>query len=75
MQIDLLVVEDASFGAATQYFTGSKEHNIEVRAMAQKLGMKVNEYGIFKDDTRVGGEHEEDIYNILGIPMPKPEDR
>lgn len=75
MQADFLVVPDESFGAAIQYFTGSKDHNIEVRGLAQKMGYKVNEYGIFKGDEKVGGLNEEDIYNILNIPMPKPEER
>lgn len=77
MQIDLLVVDDESFGSAIQYFTGSKEHNIEIRTLAQSKGLKVSEYGIHSiaDGKKLGGKNEEDIYNILGIPMPKPEDR
>lgn len=75
MQADLLVVSDASFGAALQYFTGSKAHNISVRAKAQKMGYKVNEKGIFKGTKKVGGKNEEDIYDILNIDMPEPKDR
>lgn len=75
MQADLLVVSDDSFGAALQYFTGSREHNIQVRSKAQDLGYKVNEFGIYKGRTKVGGAAEEDIYTIIGIPMPAPEDR
>jgi len=75
MQADLLVIPDASFGAALQYFTGSREHNIQIRSMAQKLGYKANERGIYKEGRKVGGKNEEDIYNILGIEMPDPEDR
>lgn len=75
IQADLLVVDDESFGSALQYFTGSKEHNIEVRKLAQKNGFKVSEYGIFKGQKKVGGKDEEDIYKILGIEMPNPENR
>jgi len=75
IQADLLVVPDSSFGAALQYFTGSKAHNIDVRSKAQRLGYKVNEKGIFKGTKKIGGKNEEDIYNILNIEMPKPEDR
>jgi len=77
MQVDLLVVPDESFGSAIQYFTGSKEHNIEIRTLAHGKGMKVSEYGIIDiaSGKTLGGKNEEDIYNILGIAMPKPEDR
>lgn len=75
MQADLLVVSDDSFGAALQYFTGSREHNIQVRAKAQELGYKVNEFGIYRGRTKVGGAKEEDIYNVIGMTMPAPEDR
>ncbi len=75
IQVDLRVVEEESFGAALAYFTGSKAHNIRLREMAVKKGLKINEYGIFreKDDKRVGGEKEEDIYKILGLPYIPPE--
>lgn len=75
IQVDLRVVEEASFGAALAYFTGSKSHNIRLREMAVKAGMKINEYGIFreKDDTRLGGEKEEDLYRLLGLPYIAPE--
>jgi len=75
IQVDLRVVEGESFGAALAYFTGSKAHNIRLREMAVKKGLKINEYGIFreKDDRRVGGEKEEDIYKILGLPYIPPE--
>ncbi|RJQ14741.1 MAG: DNA polymerase/3'-5' exonuclease PolX [Nitrospiraceae bacterium] len=76
-QVDLRVVEEASFGAALAYFTGSKEHNIRLREMAVKKGLKINEYGIFdvKTDRKLGGEHEEDVYQILGMPYIPPEIR
>ena len=75
IQVDLRVVEEESFGAALAYFTGSKAHNIRLREMASKMGLKINEYGIFreKDEAKIGGEKEEDIYRILGIPYIPPE--
>jgi len=75
IQVDLRVVEQESFGAALAYFTGSKAHNIRLREMAVKKGLKINEYGVFreKDDRKVGGEKEEDIYRILGLPYIPPE--
>jgi DNA polymerase (family 10) len=75
LQVDLRVVEENSFGAALQYFTGSKAHNIRLREMAVRKGLKINEYGIFNEETgqRIGGEREEDIYNALGLPWIPPE--
>jgi DNA polymerase (family 10) len=75
LQVDLRVVEEDSFGAALAYFTGSKAHNIRLREMAMKSGLKINEYGIFreKDDEKLGGKEEEDIYRILGLPYISPE--
>lgn len=75
IQVDLRVVEEESFGAALAYFTGSKAHNIRLREMAVKAGLKINEYGIFreKDDKRIGGEKEEDVYRTLGLPFIPPE--
>ncbi|MBI4690219.1 MAG: DNA polymerase/3'-5' exonuclease PolX [Nitrospirae bacterium] len=75
IQVDLRVVEDESFGAALAYFTGSKEHNIKLREMAVKKGLKINEYGIFreKDNRRLGGKDENDVYKILGLSYIPPE--
>ncbi|MDK2896943.1 MAG: polymerase [Candidatus Atribacteria bacterium] len=75
VQIDLRVVEKKSFGAALQYFTGSKEHNVKLREIALKKKLKVNEYGVFRlaDEKRIGGEKEEDIYQILGMEWIPPE--
>ncbi|MGQ9845749.1 MAG: DNA polymerase/3'-5' exonuclease PolX [Caldisericia bacterium] len=75
IQIDVRVVEPISFGAAVQYFTGSKQHNVKIRELAIKKGLKVNEYGVFKIDgeVRVCGETEEEVYNILGLPLIPPE--
>ena len=75
LQVDLRVVERESYGAAFAYFTGSKAHNIRLRELAIKKGLKLNEYGIFreKDNKRVGGEKEKDVYSILGLPYIPPE--
>jgi DNA polymerase (family 10) len=75
LQVDLRVVEKGSYGAALAYFTGSKAHNIRLREMAMKRGLKINEYGIFneKNDKKIGGEKEEDVYKILGLPYIPPE--
>jgi len=75
IQVDLRVVEEDSFGAALAYFTGSKAHNIKIREMAVKAGLKINEYGIFResDNRRIGGEREEDVYRVLGLPYIPPE--
>ncbi|MGI6458041.1 MAG: DNA polymerase/3'-5' exonuclease PolX [bacterium] len=75
LQVDLRVVPRESFGAALQYFTGSKEHNVKLREMAVKKGIKINEYGVFKgrDEKRIGGEREEDVYQALGLHYIPPE--
>lgn len=71
--VDLRVVSEESFGAALQYFTGSKEHNIETRKIAKEQGFKLNEYGLFKDEKRMAGKDEEEIYNTLGLKKMPPE--
>ena len=75
IQVDLRVVSEDSFGAALAYFTGSKQHNIRLREMAAKRGLKINEYGIFdvKSEKKLGGKHEGDIYKILDMPFIDPE--
>lgn len=75
MQVDLRVVEPATYGAALAYFTGSKAHNIRLREMANRMGLKVSEYGVFrdKDQVRVAGKTEEEIYRILGLLYIPPE--
>ncbi|MDP2340001.1 MAG: nucleotidyltransferase domain-containing protein [Deltaproteobacteria bacterium] len=75
LQIDLRVVEEESFGAALLYFTGSKNHCIELRAAALKLGLKLNEYGVFRDDEKLAGETEEGMYLAVGMPFLTPEQR
>lgn len=74
-QVDLRLVAEEQFGAALQYFTGSKPHNVHLRRLANEKGLKVNEYGVFResDDTRVAGETEQDIYAALGLPWIPPE--
>jgi DNA polymerase (family 10) len=71
--VDLRVVPEQSCGSALQYFTGSKEHNIAIRKIAIKKGMKLNEYGLFKGEKRITGETEELIYNALGMEWIAPE--
>lgn len=72
IQVDLRVVPAESFGAALQYFTGSKAHNIRLREMAKIKGFKLNEYGIFKGDKKLAGAKEEDVYAVLGLPWISP---
>jgi DNA polymerase (family 10) len=72
-QIDLRVVEEDSYGAALQYFTGSKGHNIHLRGIAKAKGIKINEYGVFKGDKKMGGEEERDVYHSLGMDWIEPE--
>lgn len=75
MQADLRVFDKKSFGAALQYFTGSKLHNIELRRIAIKKGYKLNEYGLFRKNKMIAGEKEEDIYRKLGVKYLPPEKR
>ncbi|HHT9129802.1 MAG TPA: DNA polymerase/3'-5' exonuclease PolX [Candidatus Brocadiaceae bacterium] len=73
VQVDLRVVREDEFGAALQYFTGSKEHNIHLREIAKRKGLKISEYGIFKGEKKIGGRLEEDIYSTLGMVWIPPE--
>jgi len=75
IHIDVRVVEPISFGAALQYFTGSKAHNIKLRELAIKRGLKINEYGVFDSETgqRIAGEEEEEVYKILDLAFIPPE--
>jgi len=78
LQADLRVLEDESFGAALQYFTGSKAHNVALRERAKRMGYKINEYGLFPVDdgeNPVAGANEEDIYRLLELPYIPPEIR
>ncbi len=75
IQVDLRVVEPDAFGAALLYFTGSKEHNVRVREIASKKGLKVSEYGVFNDrgGKRIAGATEEEVYEAVGLPWIPPE--
>jgi DNA polymerase (family 10) len=73
IQVDLRIVEKKSFGSALQYFTGSKDHNVELRKIAQKKGLKLNEYGLFKKKTRKAGKTEKEVYSALGLSWIPPE--
>jgi len=73
LQVDLRVVEPSAFGAALQYFTGSKDHNVRLRSLARDRGLKVNEYGVFRAEERVAGATEEDVYASLGLAWIPPE--
>ena len=77
VQVDLRVLEPDDFGAAWQYFTGSKQHNIHLRELAVKRGIKISEYGVFeaKTDRRLAGRTEEEVYAALEMPCPPPEIR
>jgi DNA polymerase (family 10) len=73
VQVDLRAVPAESFGAALQYFTGSKEHNIIVRNRAKARGLKINEYGAFRGEERIAGRTEEEVYATLDLPCFPPE--
>ncbi|HVO09079.1 MAG TPA: DNA polymerase/3'-5' exonuclease PolX [Burkholderiaceae bacterium] len=73
LQVDLRVVQPASYGAALMYFTGSKAHNIRLRSRAIERGLKLNEYGLFKGSRAVAGATEQDIYAALDLPWIAPE--
>ncbi len=75
MDADLRVLEPKSFGAALQYFTGDKYHNIAVREIAVKKDYKLNEYGLYKGKRLIAGKTEEEIYEKLGLEWMPPEIR
>lgn len=75
VDVDLRVVPAESYGAALAYFTGSKAHNVHMREIAQKKGMKLNEYGLYKGKKMVAGSSEEEIYGALGLDYVEPEMR
>ena len=78
-QVDLRVVPEESFGAALQYFTGSKDHNVRVRGLAKQKGLKINEWGVYKvnGDTEelIAGKDETEVYKTIGLPYFEPEIR
>ena len=75
LQVDVRALPPGSFGAAMQYFTGSKDHNVAIRTRAVKMGLKLSEYGLFRveDDARVAGETEAGVYEALGLAWIPPE--
>jgi DNA polymerase (family 10) len=73
LQVDLRVVEPIAFGAALQYFTGSKDHNVRLRSLARDRGLKINEYGVFRGEELVGGRTEEEVYSSLDLAWIPPE--
>ncbi len=77
LHVDLRVLDADSYGAAMQYFTGSKSHNVIIREMAKKKGLKINEYGVFDEKTgeRLAGLTEADVYKQIGLPLILPEYR
>jgi len=73
LQVDLRVVEDAVFGAALLYFTGSKEHTVALRTLARERGLKISEYGAFRGARRLAARREAEIYGLLGLAYVEPE--
>ena len=73
MNVDLRVVPAESYGAALNYFTGSKDHNVALRKIAVARGWKLNEYGLFKGDKKIAGKTEEEVYKALGMDYIEPE--
>jgi DNA polymerase (family 10) len=73
INVDLRVVKDSEFAFASHYFTGSKQHNTDVRARAKKLGYKLNEYGLFKDDEPTPCKDEAELFALLGLDYIPPE--
>ncbi len=72
VQVDVRIIEPNSYGAALHYFTGSKEHNIAIRDIAKKHNLKVNEYGVFKDEKQIAGKSESEIYELFKLPYISP---
>jgi DNA polymerase (family 10) len=73
LQVDLRVVPEESYGAALYYFTGSKAHNIAVRTLGIKRGLKINEYGVFRGEKRIAGRREDEVFKAVGLPFIEPE--
>jgi DNA polymerase (family 10) len=73
LQVDVRAVPATSFGAALYYFTGSKAHNIATRRIAQRQGLKINEYGVFRGARRVAGNTEQSVFRSIGLPYIPPE--
>jgi DNA polymerase (family 10) len=75
LRVDLRVIPDRSFGSALHYFTGSKAHNIAIRQMGRERGLKLNEYGVFRGNRRIGGRDEQEVFDAVGLPWIPPEIR
>jgi len=75
MEVDVRVLPEDSFGAGLQYFTGSKDHNVALRRIAQRKGWKLSEYGLFRGSKRIAGRTEEEVYEKLGLQWIPPEMR
>ena len=73
LQVDVRVVAPESYGAALHYFTGSKAHNIAVRRLGVRRGLKINEYGVFRGARRIAGATEEEVFRCVGLPYIEPE--
>ncbi len=73
LQVDVRVIDPSCYGAALVYFTGSKQHNIELRTLGLDRGLKINEYGVFRGKRRVAGRTEEDVYRSVGLDWIPPE--
>jgi DNA polymerase (family 10) len=73
IQVDVRAVPRESYGAALQYFTGSKDHSVRLRTVALHRGLKLNEYGVFRGEKRIGGKDENEVYRLLGMTAPPPE--
>lgn len=73
LQVDLRVVPAESYGAALQYFTGSKAHNVILRGRAKAAGLKINEYGVYRGEEQIAGRTEADVYATMGLPCFPPE--
>lgn len=73
IQTDVRLLDPSSFGAGMHYFTGSQQHNISMRHRAQERGLKLNEYGIFKNDKKLAGQSEEEIFQALDLKFIPPE--
>ncbi|MGB5950622.1 MAG: DNA polymerase/3'-5' exonuclease PolX [Parvibaculum sp.] len=73
LQVDLRVVPEVSYGAALVYFTGSKAHNVAIRMLGVRKGLKINEYGVFKGKQRIAGNTEKEVYAEIDLPFIAPE--
>jgi len=73
IQVDIRAVPEESYGAALQYFTGSKQHNVHLRLLGRERGLKINEYGVFRGNKRLGGKDEKEVYSLLKMPLIDPE--